>query len=364
MGEILKTMYISATMVATVIGAGFATGQEIYTFFVRYGKWSFLGVVFVLFLFWFLFYYVLKICFLRKIDDAAQLLALLPNRRLRSLGKLSIVLFSFCGFCAMASATGELVVQSVGSLRFAGVLSMLLLCGFILARGVTVIAKVNLVLAPVICIGLIYFSLHGISNRSVAVFVGGHYYADIAAVLASSIVYASYNLLSALSVLSSMRRYCTSINAAKCAGFIGALVLSCTAGMIWLVLKIYAGKIELGALPMLSIASRSGRGYGAAYSVLLLASILTTAIGCGHACVVFLRAHFGLSAGVASTVLIAAAVPVSLFGFSQIVRVLYTFFGYVGIPFLTILIFEQVKNERKFKKKSKKLENEVKRLLQ
>ena len=78
----------------------------------------------------------------------------------------------------------------------------------------------------------------------------------------------------------------------------------------------------------------------------------------------FLRAHFGLSAGVASSVLIAAAVPVSLFGFSQIVRVLYTFFGYVGIPFLTILIFEQVKNERKFKKKSKKVENEVKRLLQ
>ncbi|MGI6604978.1 MAG: hypothetical protein ACOX2S_08100 [bacterium] len=44
MAKKLSAFTIAATYVGTVVGAGFATGQEVFQFFVAFGLWGFLGI--------------------------------------------------------------------------------------------------------------------------------------------------------------------------------------------------------------------------------------------------------------------------------------------------------------------------------
>ncbi|GJM81290.1 hypothetical protein HMSSN139_37860 [Paenibacillus sp. HMSSN-139] len=45
MKNAVKVLQIAFTYIGTVVGAGFATGQEILQFFTRYGKWGVLTIL-------------------------------------------------------------------------------------------------------------------------------------------------------------------------------------------------------------------------------------------------------------------------------------------------------------------------------
>ena len=59
MKKILKSVFV---IIGTVIGAGFASGQEIYIFFYQYGLNGILGIIFSSFLIGIVIYKVLNIC--------------------------------------------------------------------------------------------------------------------------------------------------------------------------------------------------------------------------------------------------------------------------------------------------------------
>ncbi|MDK2925864.1 MAG: hypothetical protein PWQ41_1638, partial [Bacillota bacterium] len=44
MAEKLSPFTIAATYVGTVVGAGFASGQEVLQFFSAFGRWGFVGI--------------------------------------------------------------------------------------------------------------------------------------------------------------------------------------------------------------------------------------------------------------------------------------------------------------------------------
>ena len=352
-----NTIYITATIVATVVGAGFATGQEIYSFFNVYGKGSLLGIVIMLFGFVFAFYTVLRYCFVRRIDSFSAFLSELLPRKFGKMIYVCVALFSFCGLCAMASATGALFLQSFKLPYFAGVFALLIICFLILIFNISGIARLNLYLTPLICLGLVYFSVRGFLFREVATF-SAHYYRNILQICLSAILYVSYNILSVVVVLCSMRQYADNLRNIRlsCAG--AGLILTILALMIWSVIELYADKIILGEIPLLQISARSGTVHEIIYGIILLASVLTTAVGCGYATVQFIKQSLHCQTLVAALIAVLSVVPVCYFGFSGIVRVLYTFFGFLGMPFLLILIYSQLKLMRTCKNKLKNMKNE------
>lgn len=354
MENLKKCLYLTATIVATVIGAGFATGQEIYSFFNIYGKWSFIGFGIVFALFFFAFKAILGYCCTERIDCFADYLRSLHLYGLENWIEACVALFSFCGFCAMASATGALFAQIFQIDYLYGTFFMLILCSAILLKDIRAIATTNLILAPLICIGIVYFSVRGILFRSIQTIAASHYYINIAQICLSALVYASYNVLSAVAVLCSMRRYCDSKRTINTACVAAGGILAGLGLLIWLTIAIYSGKVELGEIPMLRIAARGGGAQTLLYSLLLVASVLTTALGCGYAALDFLKSRFKTANFTGVVVLTLGAVPVCLLGFEDIVRVLYSFFGYLGLPFLVFLVVRYIKNRRNVQKKSKK----------
>ena len=79
MKKILKIVFV---IIGTLIGAGFASGQEIYLFFFSYGIKGILGLLISSLLISLVIYKILKIVKERKIENYRQLLDILiqPKR--------------------------------------------------------------------------------------------------------------------------------------------------------------------------------------------------------------------------------------------------------------------------------------------
>ncbi len=354
MKKIRNVLYITSTLIATVIGAGFATGQEVYSFFNVYGKLSFVGLPVVFIILSFVFNIVLSVCRKTHAKNFSEFLCALNLRKASSWIEAVVALFAFCGFCAMASATGSLLSQIFNLEYFSGTILMLFLCAVILLKDIRAIAAVNFILAPIICAGMIYVTVNGILFRSIQTTSISHYYVNYSKILLSAILYASYNILSALSVICSMHQYCDSERCVRISSVLAAGILVSLIALVWVLLELYAGKIELGDMPLLNIIARNGNSQVWIYSIFLFASIFTTALGCGYAALNFLKCRYKMTSFTAVIFLIAASLPICMLGFSEIIRKLYSLFGYIGIPFLIILFYLRIKKDHIEHKKSKK----------
>ena len=79
-----KSVIVSFSYIAAIIGAGFASGAEIVSYFLKYGKQSILGIILSGVLFGVLSYFVLKICVREKISTFSEFLdAIMPKRLVR-----------------------------------------------------------------------------------------------------------------------------------------------------------------------------------------------------------------------------------------------------------------------------------------
>ena len=60
---------ITLVIIGALVGAGFASGQEIFSFFYVYGKNGIFGIIIMCLLMGFLIYKTLKIAYLNKNDN-------------------------------------------------------------------------------------------------------------------------------------------------------------------------------------------------------------------------------------------------------------------------------------------------------
>ena len=65
---------ITSVIIGTIIGAGFISGQEIYSFFNKYGKYGQIGIFIAIGLIAIIIYKTLKIVYEKNILDYEELL--------------------------------------------------------------------------------------------------------------------------------------------------------------------------------------------------------------------------------------------------------------------------------------------------
>ena len=88
--NIIITAY---SFVAAVIGAGFASGQEILTFFTVYGKCGILGMVIASLIFGGFSFTLLNICRQHKISDYNELTSIVMSKRIKKLSDILTFIF-------------------------------------------------------------------------------------------------------------------------------------------------------------------------------------------------------------------------------------------------------------------------------
>ena len=343
MGINIKNIYkITFVIIGTIIGAGFASGQEIYTFFNKYGFNGLIGICISILLMSYIIYKTFKIVLGNNINSYEEFVrSIMPQRFKRNKILMYTInnvinIFLLICFNIMVAGFATYFIQELNVSKWFGAILIAALSFVTLSQNIDGVIKINTFLIPII---ILLISFLGINKIEYVSIVSENYNNSMYWVL-SSILYASYNSITLIPILISLKN---KINVRKqpiiisiCVGII-MLTLSI---VIFLLMNTFINEIHGIEIPLVYIASSLGKIFKYIYGIVILIAIFTTAIGCGYG---FLnnvtrnRKSYIICAGI----MCLASVLIGQIGFSSLINLLYPIFGYLGIIQIIFLIISK-----------------------
>src|SRR5690606_9550771 len=107
-GGIKMHIKVAAVYIAAVIGAGFASGQEIALFFARYGRAGIWGALLAGFLFSIMGVRIIRLCIYYRVNSYQEALSIVGGRAHLFLDIL-YTLFLFISLAVMLAGAGEVL---------------------------------------------------------------------------------------------------------------------------------------------------------------------------------------------------------------------------------------------------------------
>lgn len=324
-----KAFIISGVFISGLIGAGFASGSEILFYFSRYSKMGLWGILLSVLIFSFVQYMVIVRSKTLRAFTVDEYFSKIMNKPLFILSSIISYFFMIIIFCAMLSGSGELLNSVFGIKKTYGALIMLISTHLILSKGYKGFISAQSFLSVIIVVSIFLFGAYIILFREQSVNV----FKPTIDWGISSISYASYNLLTAVAILCILSKDSNAKITAK-SSVITFLILMPILAILWFIICIYNGMIDLGAMPLLTIAMRQSAPIGYFYSVTIFVSMLTTAVSNSYALIS--RLSDFTVAKTAHYLVMVSAFFLSGFDFKFIVDKLYR---YIGILSVFVLFF-------------------------
>ncbi|MGB9886331.1 MAG: hypothetical protein ACPLPT_02000 [Moorellales bacterium] len=333
---------IAATYVGTVVGAAFASGQEILQFFGYFGAWGLAGLLVTT---------ALLVVFGYLIMDTGRELRARSYRPVIQaaagpwVGRILdwvITLFLFGALLIMSAGSGAFFREHLGLPFVPGSAVMALATWATVLAGLGGVITAISLIAPVLLLsalglGLYALGLHWPQGTQ------GFFWAEPARAPVpfwslSALVYTSYNLLLALAVLAPLGARAERPNLWKGA-LGGGLALGAAATAIFLAVMAQGRGGAAKELPMLVAAAEAGPLVAWGYGLVLVAEIYTTAVSSLYGFASRLGAEGGRFRMVASLAT-AGGFVLAQFGFSRLVGIVFPAVGYAGIALLVALTLQ------------------------
>lgn len=339
----MKTRSLAVTWgyLGAVIGAGFASGQEIVQFFVGYGpiglKGTFITAGLLALLGAILFAWGAG----RIQPNYQSLLTALFGRRFAVIMDVLLSLSLLLGICTMFSASGAVFYEHLYMprnlgifLAYSGVMAVLFggYRGLVSAYNILVPIKVLLLLSVAVLA-----ALHGHESSLSADCSGYQASAGGYRWFCASVIYVGYNFALALVVLAEYFRV-VSRREGICGAAVGGAAAGGLAIISYLALSAYQPDVMHYQVPMLFVAGHVSGSAKAIYLVVLWLGIMTTAIANTYGFAQRLSQVSRL--GYRPCLFLAAtmALPLSFQGFSTLVGTFYPAFGVLGVLIMAMLL--------------------------
>lgn len=326
----------------TVVGAGFASGQEMLRFFGVHGSMGIWGAGLAGLLFAYLGAVILVTAVrLRAANYHVVLHHLLGGRLARAMDLFSLgMLVAMLG--VMLAGSGAVFREQFGLPPISGVLVLALTVSIVIVTGLDGLVAVSAVLVPVkvalvsvVCISALLLGGEGVPPAGgTAAGPGG---AMSGGWLFSAVLYVSYNLVAPVAVLSSLGCHLTR-KQAWLGGMAGGLILGAAAGLVTLAVAAFYPAASRYQLPVLFLAGLLHPAMQPPISAVIWVAVFTTAVANAHG----FASRIGppgsrryRTAGIGVTL---AVIPLACADFATLVRLLYPLFGYGGLVLLAALL--------------------------
>ena len=332
--RIIKTACVYTGL---IFGAGFASGQEHLTFFLRYGYWGVAGIIVAGILIALCGWAVMDICVGQKIGNYREFMALVFGPRLGAVLDIVTGVFIFVIFSAMLAATGALGNEAAGLPFSWGVIFAAVMCFVVLLFDLRGMVQINTAISPILVIGALILGLYAIFGSTQPVFAGR----AVDNWPTSAVIYASYNLIPAIAVLTVMQNLVTTHKIAKYGGILGGLFLGIIGIVLAFAMLSNMRLVENLQLPMLALAQNYGHLMANFYIIILFLAIFTTAATNAFSLTQWLLARTRFSKMKLKVAIVILGIAAAHAGFSNIVTHAYSFFGFLGlfIMFSIIIYF-------------------------
>ena len=324
MKEILT---ITLVIIGALIGAGFASGQEIYSFFYSYGITGLLGIIVTCSLISLIIYKTLKIIYEHNIENYNEFLAIfIKNSKITQIINIVLNILLLVTFYIMIAGFGAYFEQELGINSIIGSTILAILTAIVFFTSVKGVLKVSEFVVPLL---LFFIILIGYTNL-LTVNISTNMLEIRKGWLLSSIVYCSYNIILLIPTLISIKHQIVKKDNIKYIAILCGIVMITISILTYMLLARSDIDIEILEMPVIYIIRNFFGGYKKIYAFIILASIFTTAISLG---IGFLKNVCKNRKGYPQFVVFMciSSLLISKIGFSKLVNLLYPFFGYIGI---------------------------------
>lgn len=305
---------ISAVYVGTFIGAGFATGQEIGQYFVRFGKFGIFGAFFCSLLF--SLFCCVSMLNLKNLGREKYL-------NLAGGGKISKILcdsFTVIMFATMTTAFGECAKDVLFLNKTVSGILFSLFCGILLILKKDSVIRINTALSPVIFFGILLLFLYScFSAKPTGTFM-------ILKSAGVSAVYISYNIITLYSVTAGMEDLIKDKKTVVFASLISGFFLFLLIILMWAMLY-FCSEIKTPEIPVLSVLPEK---FYVLYFPVMTCAVLTTAVSNGF-CVIYAKKDGALKRLFLMLFISFLFLKLKL---SFVIRYIYGFFGIAGMFYL------------------------------
>ena len=329
MKNVLKVVFV---IIGTLIGAGFASGQEVYLFFFSYGMKGLIGILISSIIIGVVIYSTFNILNKYKINTYKDFLNILipKNTKLKIIANFIINIFILITFFIMIAGFGAYFEQEIGINRLVGSLILAIITFIVFMTSIKGVVKVNELIVPIL-IGFIFIigiiSIKDTHILNLENYVIRTNYTNFAL---SAVLYSSYNSILLIPVLITLNNYVKNKKQIFYISFISAIVTILLSVIIFLLLVRVDVEISKLEMPVVYVVSNMFKILRYIYGVIILGSIFTSAISLG---VSFLQNTAKNKKGYTqiSIIMCITSVIISKFGFSNLVSLLYPIFGYLGL---------------------------------
>ncbi len=329
---------VSYSVIAALIGAGFASGQEMLCYFVYLDKYGITGIIITALLFTAFIYTVLSYCIKNNPIDYDDFLCIFKNRYTKLPAKTVTLIFSLAVYGAMLSALGELLNNILNIPTGIAALLCAVITTIIFSFGTEKVFTFNGILGICLVFLITFCCLYMLSYREFHVFSPQYIRAS-----GSGMIYSGYNLVSLTPVLVALAKRLKTRSDAAAASLSTGVASAVIMILIFCLLAIYAGKINLGTLPMLTLAKRQNPFFSGLYSFVLLCAIITTLLSSGGGLCDALNIK---KKPLYIALLSAVAYLLSGLGFANLINTAYRLCGIGGFFVCSAIIVSCLKHEK------------------
>lgn len=333
---------LALTFAGCFLGAGYVSGQELWQYFGAFGAIGLVGLVAALALLGSMSLMLLRLAAHTGTDamDALLIRANLPWLRTTVGAVAALLLFGIT--TVMVAGIGALTQQMFAVPAWIGSAAAIVLtaaCAYFGLGGMMAVFSVAVPFLVIAALAISGVQLHS-AGRSAVAFTGGKENPMLGNWFTSAVNYAAFNFFASVGILAPLA---AQLRKKSTAGWGvlggGAILLLVALGVLGALAT--APESVTAELPMLDLSCRLGTAAGVVYAVLLFLGMFGTAVSS----LVAVLTYAGQKSETLQTrrsalllTLAALAFAGSLFGFGDLIGVVYPVYGYLGAAGMLLVI--------------------------
>lgn len=341
----MKTsLRIAAVYISSIIGAGFASGQEILQYFTYYGWIGFAGGILAMVLFAWLGYQIADLGSKLEADSHKGVIMQLGGKYFGTIVDYIIILACLNATTVMIAGGGSLLNQMFGLPVLIGSAILVLFVAITLSMDLRQVINIIGSVTPFLVIMAIILAIYAFSTTSLSFGeMGSLSQPELTASphwILSAVLYVSYNVIMAVAILSVVGGAQKDSKIAARGGLLGGIGL----GLLVILLNLgLIAKLDTVAgveMPTLLFAKDIAPWLEIVMGIVVFGMVFSTAAGALYAFICRIVKP-GTPKFKPMVILFSVlAYILSFVGFSELIGIVYPMFGYLGL-LLIIIVFVQ-----------------------
>lgn len=348
--DLLKIFQVAAVFIGTIVGAGLASGKEITEFFTSFGIKSFLGIILCGVIYIFMGIIMSKISIMYKLNSYSDVMKTISPNFLSKLTGIITTLYLISSASIILAGSGAILNQFFHIPKIIGSLIMLTAALLCLLKDTSGLIKINSFIVPsllatITLITILYLIFYKdsftISNLT-------SFAPKKEGLFLSTILYAGYNTLCSSGVLVPLSTEMKKTKIMTMGIISGALGLTILCSMINLLLTVNQPYIYKYEIPLLFVSTPFGTLIQSLLLIIILMEMFSTEVSDVYSISKTLQQAFKIKFKKGIFIVLAIALPISQFGFTNLITTLYPLFGILSLIFISQCVIFYIRKRKEF----------------